>query len=54
MNDSNLVLAGKLASMTFTAGDVEIRGPIMTVPIRDLDGALAVFGLRHPWTLSQG
>ncbi|SMX79749.1 hypothetical protein BSP239C_01278 [Brevibacterium sp. 239c] len=42
MTDSNLVLAEKLASMTSTAGDLEIRGQIMTVPIRDLDGTLAV------------
>lgn len=43
IKDLDLVLAGKLATMIAAAGDIEIRGPIMTVPIRELSGSLVSF-----------
>lgn len=43
IKDLDLVLAGKLAMMIGAAGDIEIRGPIMTVPMRELEGSLVSF-----------
>jgi hypothetical protein len=43
IKDLDLVLAGRLATMVAVAGDVEIRGPMMTIPIRDLEGSLVSF-----------
>lgn len=43
VKDLDLVLAGKLAMMIGAAGDIEIRGPIMTVPMRELEGSLVSF-----------
>lgn len=36
VKDLDLVLAGKLAMMIGAAGDIDIRGPIMTIPMREL------------------
>lgn len=43
IEDLDLILAGRLAMMIAAAGDIEIRGPIMTVPIRDQEGSLVSF-----------
>lgn len=43
IKDLDLVLAGKLATMVAAAGDIEIRGAVMTVPIRELGGSLVAF-----------
>ena len=45
IKDLDLVLAGKLAAMIAAAGDIEIRGPIMTVQIRELGGSLVTLDL---------
>lgn len=43
IKDLDLILAGKFATMIAAAGDIEIRGPVMTIPIRELGGSLVSF-----------
>lgn len=40
IRDLDYVLAGRLAEMIGTAGDVEVRGSEMTFPMRDDDGSI--------------
>ncbi|UVI34599.1 hypothetical protein [Brevibacterium spongiae] len=40
IRDLDYVLAGRLAEMIGTAGDVEVRGSEMTFPMRDSEGSI--------------
>ena len=43
IKDSDLLLAGQLAELLGAVGDISIAGPIMTVPMRHVDGSLVPF-----------
>lgn len=45
IRDLDYVLAGRLADMVGAEGDVEVRGPEMTFPMRDNEGSLVSFSI---------
>ncbi len=45
IRDLDYVLAGRLADMVGAVGDVEVRGPEMTFPMRDYEGSLVSFSI---------
>lgn len=45
IRDLDYVLAGRLADMVGAEGDVDVRGPEMTFPVRDNEGSLVSFSI---------